>query len=243
MTAFTIRLISLSAICCGLVWVSGVAPAAVRDNVVLGAGQRIAKEESFLPQAQQRLRQAVDEIEPELACEVATRRAVASIRLREAEQSGTDAAVADFRASAQRLLRCSPREPLFWFALFWFDVAKTGIVPASYPRLLMSYELAPREGWIMRKRSRLLLPLLNTVPDNLKPPILEEFLALLQGGLVEDAVEAFKNSDPTVRERVLPSLVKLPEPTLAAFSRALREDGIEARVPGMPARELRPWSR
>jgi hypothetical protein len=241
MTALLIRLISLSAICCGLVWVSEVAPAVVRDSVVLGAGQRIAKEETLAPQAQARLRQLVDDIEPELACEVATRRAIALFRLREAEQAGTEAAAADFRASATRLLQCSPHEPLFWFALFWFEVARSGIEPSSYARLRLSYDLAPREGWIMRKRSRLMLPLLNTVQADVRPLVLEEFLVMLQGGLLPDAVEAFKNSDPGVREQVLPSLAKLPEPLLAAFSRALFNDGIDARVPGVSQREPRPW--
>ncbi|BBF91414.1 hypothetical protein [Blastochloris tepida] len=247
MAALFIRLASLVVVLCGLWWVATIVPLTVRDDAVLSAGRRILNEETLPPQAIARLGQIADRVEPQLGCEVATWRAVALFRLRVAEAAETDdagrIAWSDFRDAAQRLLVCSPHEPLIWFALFWQEATQEGILPGSYDRLRLSYELGPNEAWIMRKRSRLMLPLLATVPEDLRPAILHEFLSLLKGRVMREAVEAFQSSDTVVREMVLPQLVDVPEPVLASFARALRNAGVEAKVPGIAERERRPWNR
>ncbi|NJL07017.1 MAG: hypothetical protein HC900_01205 [Methylacidiphilales bacterium] len=247
MAALFIRLISWTVVVCALLWVVRTVPAVIRDDAVLAAGRRILQEETLPPQAIARLGRIVDEVEPHLGCEVATWRAVTLFRLRVAEAAETEEARAiaqrDFRTAASRLLTCSPHEPLIWFATFWQDVTQSGVLPDSYDRLRLSYELGPNEAWIMRKRSRLMLPLLATVPEDLRQQIRDEFLTLVKSRLLGEAVEAFKASDVAVREMVLPHLVKVPETVLAAFSRNLRAAGIEAKVPGMVERERRPWNR
>ncbi|KAA5603166.1 hypothetical protein [Blastochloris sulfoviridis] len=247
MAALSIRLVSLAVVLCGLWWVATVVPLTVRDDAVLAAGRRILNEETLPPQAIARLGPIADRLEPQLACEVATWRAVALFRLRVAEAAeGDDAgriAWDDFREAARRLLVCSPHEPLFWFALFWQEATQVGIQPGSYDRLRLSYALGANEAWIMRKRSRLMLPLLATVPEDLREPVLHEFITLLKSRVMREAVEAFQSSDTVVREMVLPRLVDVPEPVLAGFSRALRNAGVEAKVPGRVERERRPWDR
>jgi hypothetical protein len=156
---------------------------------------------------------------------------------------GIDERLAQLETDATQLLRCSPRAAMGWVVLYWVQLQQNGLSNEAGQLLRNSYLFAPREAWISVRRSGLVMPVLQFLPEDLRLHAKVEFKELVSARLYDQAAQIFRRTDRRQRSDILSSLRELPELTRAAFRRALgaEDDSSVSEGLGLPMRPSRPW--
>ncbi len=181
-------------------------------------------------------------------CNPLEARAAAIIRLRLFEDAvnASDTRLADqrlksLRSSTDLALSCVPTEGFLWFIKYWSAVQQGGSASDHFEELRMSYVLAPFEGWIALRRSPYALAIYGTLPADLKEMARNEFAAIVASSFIPDAVRILKGPGWTIRDELLPKLTTVRLDFRLWLDKELRAEGLTVEIPGVEAREFRPW--
>ena len=190
----------------------------------------------------------IESIEKAAWCRPAALRSAALIRLRmvEAAASTGDRKPADEDLKSlgyviRSSLSCLPADPFLWLVLYWVESTQNGIKPEYLNYLRMSYQLGPNEGWIVFKRNPLAFANFALLPADVATDAINEFLALINSELYQQAVEIFSGPAWQVRDTILPHLATLPRRNREAFARVVFDRGLAVTVPGVDPPKSHPW--
>jgi hypothetical protein len=130
-------------------------------------------------------------------------------------------------------LSCAPADPFLWLALYSLEVTENGSKPDYLKYLRMSYRLGPREAWIALKRNPLAFAAFGQLPPDLGENVINEFFALIESDLWEQAAEIFVGSAWPERELILSHLSRIADKDRRRFAAALSKHGYDLDVPGI----------
>ena len=180
----------------------------------------------------------------------ATKRAEAIMRLALYEEAAAstrtdlaDARLKSLQRSLREALHFIPSDPYLWLVLFSIENAAVGYRSDHLEYLRMSYRLGPHEGWISLKRNPVTLAMLPALDAELARDVLDEFAALVENDLHQEAAAIFANTNPANRDRILARLASVSEPNRRRFSQELAIRLPYVAVPGISREDQRPWKR
>ena len=130
-------------------------------------------------------------------------------------------------------LSCTPADPFLWLALYSVEVTENGFKPDYLKYLRVSYRLGPHEGWIALKRNPLAFAAFQQLPPDLGENAINEFVALLESGLSDQAAEIIIGPAWPERELILSHLTRLSDYERQSFADALHRRGYDLNVPGI----------
>lgn len=138
-------------------------------------------------------------------------------------------------------LSCAPTDSFAWLTLFWLDVAKHGFERDSSAYLRLSYALAPNEGWIALRRSRLAIASLRKLPPDLASDAIDEFVKLVNtGALYPETAAIFASATPAVQSLLVEHLKSVKPIPRDIFAKALYDKGLDIHIPGVD-KPTWPW--
>lgn len=138
-------------------------------------------------------------------------------------------------------LSCNPADSFEWLTLFWLDLTKKGFTSENAEFLRLSYALAPNEGWIAIRRSRLAIALLPKLPADLAGDAISEFVKLVDtGSLYAETAALLANAPPAVQKRLAEALSSAKPVPREIFARTLTDKGLDVDIPGVH-KPTRPW--
>jgi hypothetical protein len=118
-------------------------------------------------------------------------------------------------------LRCSPQQALNWYYYSVYGAMIGYPTSGLYPALLTSYRLAPREAWLMTIRNPFAARLASAGPAELRTAVDEEFVALVEHGVLNGAVRSYALADPARRAELSYMIRKLPRGALRRLEKRL----------------------
>jgi hypothetical protein len=171
---------------------------------------------------------------------------ITRLRLFEDAMNASDTRLADdrlmsLRSSIDLALSCVPTEGFLWFIRYWAAIHAGSPAADHFEELRMSYALAPLEGWIALRRSPYALAIYDILPADLKEMALNEFVAIVASAFVGDAVKILQGPGWGIRNQLLPRLDKVRLDIRFQLDRGLRAQGLVVGIPGVEAKEFRPW--
>jgi hypothetical protein len=172
--------------------------------------------------------------------------AIMRLRLYEDAINASDTHLADqrlttLRSSTDRALGCVPTEGFLWFIRYWSALHAGDPASEHFAELKMSYLLAPYEGWIALRRSPFALAAYNVMPDDLKEMTRNELVAIVASGFIDEAVRLLQGPGWPIRGELLTRLDRVRLDLRIRLDKALRSQGLNVEIPGVEAREFRPW--
>ena len=181
-------------------------------------------------------------------CHPLEMRGAAIIRLRLVEDAvnASDTHLADQRlkslqSSVDRALGCVPTEGFLWFMRYWSALHAGGSASDHFDELRMSYVLAPYEGWIALRRSPFALAVYDSLPDDVKEMARNEFVGIVASGFIGDAVKILQGPGWPIRDQLVPRLDQVRLDIRIRLDKVLRSQGLTVDIPGVEAKEFRPW--
>jgi hypothetical protein len=130
------------------------------------------------------------------------------------------------------VLSCAPTDAFAWLTLFWLDVGKPGFEQDSSAYLRLSYALAPNEGWIALRRSRLAIASFTRLPPDLADDAIDEFGKLVDtGALYPETTAIFASAAPAVQWRLIAQLKSVEQIHREIFTKRLRDEGFDIHIP------------
>ncbi len=176
-------------------------------------------------------------------------RELAVIRLRQADievaagrGAPDNAVIARAEQAVRASLRLMPTDGFLWFALAWLSKRRNGYDDTVAAELRMSYATAPHEGWIASYRSAMSVPLLMSLPDDLRHRVLREFSDLISSGYAAIAADILVGPGWGERAQLLDDLGDVPAAKRQAFATEVEARDPTIRVPGFVA-STPPWRR
>jgi hypothetical protein len=168
------------------------------------------------------------------------------LRLYEDAINASDTRLADqrltaLRSSIDRALGCVPTEGFLWFIRYWSALHAGDTASGHFDELRMSYRLAPYEGWIALRRSPYTLAIYDALPIDVQDMARREWVAIAGSGFIDEAVEILKGPGLPIHDQLLSQLERVRLDLRIRLDRALRGQGLSVIVPGVEAREFRPW--
>ncbi|HWM46420.1 MAG TPA: hypothetical protein VNR11_05840 [Xanthobacteraceae bacterium] len=137
-------------------------------------------------------------------------------------------------------LTMTPADPFLWLALAWHTAVTGGLDGKMLGYLALSYQLGPNEGWIAVRRNPLALAIFPRLPPELAKRALGEFARLVESRF-DETPRILLGPGWAQRDRLLPQLATASDGSRRWFARALHRLGADVAVPGVPARDARPW--
>ena len=204
---------------------------------------RIIAGESFNSTVLDRQLSAAESIEKLINCRPAAIRSVAIIRLRIAEiaaSSTSKNAGADLEpldSAIRSSLSCAPADPFLWLVLYWVKNVRGGLKPEY---LRMSYDLAPNEGWVALKRNAVALADFEKLPPDLAALAINEFLALINNGFYQQAVEILSGPAWPIRDKLLQHIASLPLRSREGIARIVYQKNLGIIIPGVEPPDSKP---
>lgn len=182
-------------------------------------------------------------------CEPATRRTLAVIRLRLAEEAVSSGAAAAIEQSQWNLdsallsaFACAPSDPLLWLARFWLQNNMRGLREDNFTALRLSYQFGANEGWLALRRSRFALAIYPALPEDLKRRALEEFVQLVKSDFMTDAADIVVKQGRPISAMLLSHLKGIDIMKLRFLARLLDGRDFEGRVPDVEtSSRSKPW--
>jgi len=172
--------------------------------------------------------------------------AIIRLRLYEDAVNTSDTRLADqrliaLRSSVDRALGCVPTEGFLWFIRYWSALHAGDTASEHFDELRMSYRLAPYEGWIALRRSPYTLAIYDSLPHDVQEMASHEWVAIAASGFINEAVEILKGPGWPIRDQLLARVGQVRLDLRIRLDKALRGQGLSVVVPGVEAREFRPW--
>jgi hypothetical protein len=130
-------------------------------------------------------------------------------------------------------LSCVPADPFLWLVLLWVDNTENGWEDRYLEYLRMSYLLGPNEGWIALRRNRIAFTYYERLTPDLAEAAIVEFVALLESGLYQEAVDILTGPAWDMRELLLSRLLNVPLRHRQDIAKLLSDSGYDLPVPGV----------
>ncbi|MCU4181142.1 hypothetical protein [Bosea sp. BH3] len=164
----------------------------------------------------------------------------------EVTQTSADLAEMDrgldvLEATARRVLACSPYDGYAWLALYWTTGRREGFQSRAFDFLAMSYDVAPREGWIAVRRNVQAAMAFSGLPAPLRAQVSVEWREMVNAQLYEAAAASLSQISEADRPLLFEQREGIHERRWTAFSRFLHARGSEIVLPGAPLLPPRPW--
>ena len=182
----------------------------------------------------------IDSIKSSAYCRPAALRSATIIQLRMLEVAASandrqhlDEYLKSLGNAIRSSLSCTPADPFLWLALYSVEVTENGFKPDYLKYLRVSYRLGPHEGWIALKRNPLAFAAFQQLPPDLGENAINEFVALLESDLSDQAAEIFIGPAWPERELILSHLTRLSDYERQSFADALHRRGYDLNVPGI----------
>jgi hypothetical protein len=247
---YTVKLIAACFAGAALVWFMLVYPHEADATALRPFARAIEKAERLRPADWDRAIEIARRVEDRPLCHPDAWARAVLVRLRATEDAlaarnliGAHAAMSDLERTARRAVTCNPTDSYVWFVLYWLSMAKEGPSDRTLAFLDLSYRLAPREGLVARRRNPIAFGAFPYADAGLREHILNEFVGLVAEPFYIDAAASLAQLTPEIRPHVMERLRQLDERRLRRLAQALRVQGVEIALPGLPQRELRPWDR
>ena len=178
----------------------------------------------------------------ELHDAVVIRLAIPDEAIAAADHTPIDSAQTSFYNLARKALACAPANSLVWLTLFWLDASKNGFTQQNANYLLRSHAVGPNEGWIALWRNRLAMPLFEQLPADLSDDAIDEFIRLVDTGLLSSETAAiFASTAPAAQSRIIEHLKTTKAIPRQNFARALYDKGLDVNIPDVEMPGARPW--
>jgi hypothetical protein len=222
-----------------------------RQATIENIAHHIASGDTYKIDALLRQIPVIEVVEKSTDCRARALWSAAIIRLRLVEDANRDAKGTFVNAqktrtlddSIRRSLACAPAEPFLWLVLYW-EAVRNGFKPGYLKYLQFSYQFGANEGWIALKRNPLAFANYESLPTNVRTHAINEFLALINSGLYEQAVAILKGPALRLQNVLLPHLARLPLRKREVFAAIAYYRGLTITVPGVPPLGSRPfWQR
>jgi hypothetical protein len=193
----------------------------------------------------------IESIKRSTYCRPAALRSATIIQLRMLEVAASandrqhlDEHLKSFGNVIRSSLSCAPADPFLWLALYSVEITENGFKPGYLKYLRLSYRLGPHEGWIALKRNPLAFAVFQQLSPDLGENAINEFVALLESDLPDQAAEIFIGSAWPERELILSHLTHLADKDRQRFANALYQRGYDLNVPGigLAPRDLHPFA-
>jgi hypothetical protein len=234
--------------CAAVIWGLATLPIFWRQASMEYVAHKIISGEPYKIDVLMRQIPVMDAVENSTNCRPIALWSAAIVRLRMVEEAGRNNAgkpgdpqqIKLLDNWIRRSLSCSPAEPFLWLALYWAERAQNGFKLEHYKYLKMSYQLGPNEGWIILKRNPIALADFDRLPADLAAHATNEFVALLNNELYQQAVENFSRSEWWVQDAILPHLAPLPQRVRETFARAVYDRGLDVSIPGVKTPNSKP---
>lgn len=182
------------------------------------------------------------------ACRPATTRAVAILNLYQYENAVGDGRSEDagrllesLRGNLRTALHCEPSDGYLWLVLFSMENKANNLTPDHLEYLRMSYRLAPHEGWVALKRNAVALAAFPALDPELVDLSRDEFAALLENGLYEEAATIFGVISATARQSLLERLSRVPIEKRKRFAEVLEGAVPGVSIPSVSLHDDHPW--
>ena len=240
---FAARFLTIGLGLAAIGWAGFVAPVAWRQASAAPLGNKIVFGEGFKPGVLEQYLAAAQPDAGDGLCQPLTERAVAAARLRLAEEALSDGdsgligrteAAGD--AALRRSLSCTPSDAFLWFALFWMQNSRQGFQPDNLKFLLLSYRTGPNEGWLAIRRNRIAIAIYPALPDDLKQAAADEFVQLVNSGLITEAATILAGPGAPIRTMLLARLHGIDENKLRYLAALLAGAGIDNPFPELDTR-------
>ena len=234
-----VRIFAAAIGCFGLVWGAFESSAFWRDSTLQRMATQIIAGDEFKNETLSQQLPAIEKIESSGLCRPVAVRSAAIIRLRLFER--TNFVDAQERSGEQsRLLQvirnslsCAPADGFLWLALYFIGPNERGLESESINALRQSYRVAPHEGWIALKRSRVAFAEFNQLPPDLGDAAINEFVDMLHDSHFYDlAAEILIGPAWPERDLILLQSSRLGDVKRAEFIEELKRRGY-VRVPGI----------
>jgi hypothetical protein len=124
---------------------------------------------------------------------------------------------------AERVLACTPRDPLLWLVLFGLKLEHGRQDHDAFELLATSYETAPHEGWIGLRRMIVAIPLIKSIPEPLREQVLAEFQKLIRDKLPEIPARLYLGASDAVRAQLQPRIDQLDPTGRKAFASMIEQ--------------------
>ena len=110
--------------------------------------------------------------------------------------------------------------------------------PEYLKYLMLSYQLGRNEAWVALKRNPVALTDFERLPPDVAKDAIDEFLALINNELYQQAVEILAGR--LAAGTVIPHLATLPHRNREAFARAVYNRGLDVKIPGIEPPNSKP---
>lgn len=223
-----------------LLYVGSRMPDELRADPIVTLSERILGGSDYDPKSLERLEPFLAAAERESRCG-RTRGPLSAIRSYEVQQAAVEGDIAKAQEAGRAAIRdlrqklgCSPADGLSWFTLFLMESSLSGRARANLPFLLMSYQVAPNEGQLMRSRAQVATALLPLVGPELQAHIRSEFIHIARDDY-QTAIGILLGSGESLKRLLLPLLenVSIEQRQLMALRLSFEKSDIV--IPGAPS--------
>jgi hypothetical protein len=234
--------------CIAIVWGIIVLPVFWQESSTERIAGLVIAGDPFKPEILAQQLPIIDRIESSGHCRPAALRSAAIIRLRMAEtemsKNGREQIGGHLKSLSsvfRSSLSCAPADPFLWLVLYWVESTQNRIKPEYFKYLMLSYQLGRNEAWIVLKRNPVALADFERLPADLAKDAIDEFLALINNELYQQAVEILSGPAWRIRDVVLPHLATLPLRNRVAFAKVANDKDLAVEIPGVDLPNSKPW--
>jgi hypothetical protein len=231
-----------------MAWAANVLPVFWRQASVERIAGRITDYDKFNADSLQSFLPTIDVEEQSPYCRPELLHGASLVRMRLAEDAmaagdrkAIDGRLAALQSTIERSLACAPTDAFLWVALAWLSDTTEGFRPEQLQYLRLSYQLGPNEGWIAARRNRVALSMFGRLPPDLADDAISEFAHMVDSWIYTDTIAILTGPGWPIHDRLLASLKDVGRQQREALAKALYERGYNVAVPGVAARNPRPW--
>lgn len=244
-----LRVIAISGVAiCATGWGAFNMFATLHEAQLVGVVTRITEGDEFKAETLQALEPVMQDVSKALLPKPTLLRAVALIRLRQAElevltdkPAGDNPRLVLAEQSIRRAIAYMPADGFLWYALAWIMKYREGTTPAVLQALAMSYDTAPNEGWVAVHRNGFALSVFSDLSPQLRDDVVAEYRHLVTSNYTLPAATILAGPGWLERQRLLDALEDVPEVRRYDLYRALLDLDRDLPVPGVRRHADRPW--
>jgi hypothetical protein len=216
--------------CLGIAWGAWRFPAAIQSEPVLYLASRVIDGQAIPGEQVEHALTLADQPGAAARCDLDLLRATTVLKLRRAEDAlaggAPDEAFADLAASNGAMLACFGGDGFAHLIAYWLEMNRSGSLASALPQLRASFEAAPNEGWISRKRAWLAFGVFDSLPADLQEKTLADFAGMVNAMMTAEAAAIYEKLSVSQRIRA------------AAATRTARKDALEALTSALKRRGL-----
>lgn len=128
----------------------------------------------------------------------------------------------DAHSAVGRALACTPSDGFLWLAQFRLEAATSELSGLHLDYLLMSYQLAPHEAWVMQRRLSLAAFYWGRLPEEVRAHVRQDFTTLVKHARFHVAFQFLDHVDHALQEDLLGAVGSLGSSQIDRFALALQ---------------------